>query len=126
MPPPPKQKRIKYGPNRRRDMEQEQADQEEKEGYLQYLENTGHYSSRVIEALRNVDESQIDLDLALEVVKYICTRMRDGAILIFMPGWDTISKMHDMLMASPMFCNSRNYRIIPLHSMMPTTNQQTV
>ena len=31
---------------------------------------------------------------------------QDGAILIFLPGWDDISTLHDMLQANPVFRSS--------------------
>uniref|UniRef100_A0A7N8XRU9 ATP-dependent DNA/RNA helicase DHX36 n=1 Tax=Mastacembelus armatus TaxID=205130 RepID=A0A7N8XRU9_9TELE len=49
----------------------------------------------------------------------------DGAILVFLPGWDNISSLNDLLMAQPMFRSDR-FVIIPLHSLMPTVNQTQV
>ena len=45
---------------------------------------------------------------------------------VFLPGWDTISKLNDMLNSDPMFRSQQKYLIIPLHSMMPTAFQQQV
>ena len=72
-----------------------------------------------------MDEKDIDLQLVLALVRHICSSMGEGAIWIFLPGWDTISKMNDMFQANPVF-RSSNYLIIPLHSMMPTAFQQQV
>ena len=105
--------------------EQQQADQMELEKHLITLEEEKQYPSFVLDALRNFDYNEINLQLILFLVKYICHSMDDGAILIFLPGWDTISKMNDMFLADPVF-RSRNYIIIPLHSMMPTAFQQKV
>lgn len=52
--------------------------------------------------------------------------MPQGAILVFLPGWDTISKLHGMLTNDVMFRNSSRFVIIPLHSLMPTTSQKQV
>ena len=79
----------------------------------------------MIESLRNYDEKEINLDIVLALIRYICTSLGDGAILVFLPGWDTISKLNDMLKSNPVFRSSR-YLIIPLHSMMPTAFQQQV
>uniref|UniRef100_A0A8C0IBN8 ATP-dependent DNA/RNA helicase DHX36 n=1 Tax=Bubo bubo TaxID=30461 RepID=A0A8C0IBN8_BUBBB len=49
----------------------------------------------------------------------------DGAILVFLPGWDNISTLHDLLMSQVMFKSDR-FIIIPLHSLMPTVNQTQV
>uniref|UniRef100_A0A3Q3LYH6 ATP-dependent DNA/RNA helicase DHX36 n=1 Tax=Mastacembelus armatus TaxID=205130 RepID=A0A3Q3LYH6_9TELE len=51
--------------------------------------------------------------------------LQDGAILVFLPGWDNISSLNDLLMAQPMFRSDR-FVIIPLHSLMPTVNQTQV
>uniref|UniRef100_A0A671V4Q1 ATP-dependent DNA/RNA helicase DHX36 n=1 Tax=Sparus aurata TaxID=8175 RepID=A0A671V4Q1_SPAAU len=48
-----------------------------------------------------------------------------GAILVFLPGWDNISTLNDLLMAQQMFRSDR-FVIIPLHSLMPTVNQTQV
>uniref|UniRef100_A0A4W6C4D2 ATP-dependent DNA/RNA helicase DHX36 n=1 Tax=Lates calcarifer TaxID=8187 RepID=A0A4W6C4D2_LATCA len=52
-------------------------------------------------------------------------RNHEGAILVFLPGWDNISSLNDLLMAQPMFRSDR-FVIIPLHSLMPTVNQTQV
>ncbi|XP_072113031.1 ATP-dependent DNA/RNA helicase DHX36 [Mobula birostris] len=49
----------------------------------------------------------------------------DGAILVFLPGWDNISTLNDLLTAQPMFKSDR-FVIIPLHSLMPSVNQTEV
>ena len=52
---------------------------------------------------------------------YMCFTLQ-----VFLPGWDTISKLNDMLNSDPMFRSQQKYLIIPLHSMMPTAFQQQV
>ena len=100
-------------------------EQREKEEYFNSLESKRVYPPRVVESLRRIDEKDIDLKLVMTLIRHICCNHSDGAILVFLPGWDTISKLHDMLMASPVF-RGRDYLIIPLHSMMPTAVQQKV
>lgn len=97
----------------------------EKEEYFKGLEDSRTLPYSVLQSLREFNEKDIDLDLILNLVRYISTSMGDGAILIFLPGWDTITKLNDMMMANPVFRGS-NYLIIPLHSMMPTAFQQKV
>ncbi|GAA6081421.1 ATP-dependent DNA/RNA helicase DHX36 isoform X1, partial [Tachysurus ichikawai] len=53
----------------------------------------------------------------------VCSK--DGAILVFLPGWDNISSLNDLLLADQMF-KSDQFVIIPLHSLMPTVNQTQV
>lgn len=106
-------------------MEKRQTEEQERAEYISSLEAKRLYPPHVVEALRNIDADQIQLELILELVKVICRGQDPGAILVFLPGWDTISKLHDMLKADPVF-RSRNYLIIPLHSLMPTSFQQSV
>ena len=127
LPPPAKLRKTNYGGfNKREQARKDQEEAEAKEKYILELEARRMYSGRVIDSLRNHDETQIDLELIMEVIKHICSSMGEGAILIFLPGWDTISKLHDMLKASPVYRSSRNYLVIPLHSLMPTSTQQSV
>ena len=115
---------TRYGEGRSEYMK-EQEEEQEREQYLYTLETNQTYPLRVIDSLRNFNEKTIDLNLIFELMKYICSNLGEGAILVFLPGWDTISKLNDLLMASPVFRGS-SYLIIPLHSMMPTSNQQRV
>ena len=105
--------------------EEEQEEARAKEAYLTSLEASKTYPSHVIEALRCYDEKNINIELVKALLRYICT-MGDGAILVFLPGWDTISKLNDMLKSDPVFRSPQKYLIIPLHSMMPTAFQQQV
>lgn len=106
-------------------LEKKQKEEQDLAEYITSLEVKRKYPPHVIEALRNLDHDQIGLELLLELIKVICREQEPGAILVFLPGWDTISKLHDMLRADPVFRSSQ-YLIIPLHSLMPTSFQQSV
>ena len=128
--PPPNSRRsqppwVRHIKSRREAWQQKQKEEEELTEYLSSLEAKRKYPSYVIEALRNMDHDMINMDLMLELIKVICRTHGPGAILVFLPGWDTISKLHDMLRADPVF-RSSSYLIIPLHSLMPTSLQQSV
>ncbi|XP_041420858.1 ATP-dependent DNA/RNA helicase DHX36 isoform X2 [Xenopus laevis] len=83
------------------------------------------YSQSTIEALETADDEKVDLDLIVELIRFIVLKGEDGAILVFLPGWDNISTLHDLLMSQVMF-KSDKFIIIPLHSLMPTVNQKEV
>ncbi|KAJ0022011.1 hypothetical protein NQD34_009501 [Periophthalmus magnuspinnatus] len=86
----------------------------------------GRYSDSTIEALEKLDnDDKIDLELILALIRHIVNKDEEGAILVFLPGWDNISTLHDLLMAQQMF-RSNCFIIIPLHSLMPTVNQTQV
>lgn len=127
-PAPPKQRSrphwARYGEGKKEFLKA-QEEQEEREKYFASLEAQRTVPASVIESLRWFDEKELDLNLVMELIKYICSSMGEGAILVFLPGWDTITKLNDMLTASPVY-RGRGYLIIPLHSMMPTAFQQKV
>uniref|UniRef100_A0A803SWZ9 RNA helicase n=1 Tax=Anolis carolinensis TaxID=28377 RepID=A0A803SWZ9_ANOCA len=83
------------------------------------------YSESTIDALEMMDDDKIDLNLVAALIKYIALEEEEGAILVFLPGWDNISTLHDLLMSQIMFKSDR-FIIIPLHSLMPTVNQTQV
>jgi ATP-dependent RNA helicase DHX36 len=86
---------------------------------------TGKYPQSVIDRMSKLDMNDLNHDLAVSVVRHICLNKQEGAILVFLPGWDSISKVHDMMKSNPLF-QSNGYLIIPLHSMMPSAYQQSV
>ncbi len=75
---------------------EEAEKQSEIDRYITGLEVARTYPSSVIETLRRMDLEDFDLVLVVQLLKHICTRMEDGAVLIFLPGWDTISKLRDI------------------------------
>ncbi|XP_026171488.1 ATP-dependent DNA/RNA helicase DHX36 [Mastacembelus armatus] len=107
--------------------EKEEKETEYKESwpcYARTLQN--RYSSNTIATLEMLDnDEKIDLKLIMALIHHIVQNEKDGAILVFLPGWDNISSLNDLLMAQPMFRSDR-FVIIPLHSLMPTVNQTQV
>ncbi|XP_064459856.1 ATP-dependent DNA/RNA helicase DHX36-like isoform X2 [Ornithodoros turicata] len=79
----------------------------------------GRYSSRTVDVLKEWNEDDLDLELASVLVRHICNTKPDGAILVFLPGWEAISELNKMLAGLRAL-------VIPLHSMMPTVNQREV
>jgi len=98
-----------------------------------------HYQSNT-----NMDE--VDLGLIEEVLLYICGEKihnagkndckrihlavsaveKDAdAILVFLPGWDEIMRLRDILEASSTFGSSK-YLVLPLHSMISPGEQKKV
>lgn len=94
--------------------------------YIEYIEETGQYSPSIIKQLLNVESENINLDLVQLLIEHICdTDTKNGAILVFLPGYDRISNLHQKLANSSKFSTDRCL-LIPLHSLMPTTNQREV
>ncbi|XP_060623658.1 ATP-dependent DNA/RNA helicase DHX36 isoform X2 [Anolis sagrei] len=103
--------------------EKEEIYQERWPDYLRQIR--GRYSESTIDALEMMDDDKIDLNLVAALIKYIALEEEEGAILVFLPGWDNISTLNDLLMSQIMFKSDR-FIIIPLHSLMPTVNQTQV
>uniref|UniRef100_A0A8C3T5I7 ATP-dependent DNA/RNA helicase DHX36 n=1 Tax=Chelydra serpentina TaxID=8475 RepID=A0A8C3T5I7_CHESE len=106
--------------------EKEEREEIYRERWPDYLRQLrGRYSASTIDALEMMDDDKIDLDLIAALIRHIVLEEEDGAILVFLPGWDNISTLHDLLMSQVMFKSDR-FIIIPLHSLMPTVNQTQV
>ncbi|XP_008298318.1 ATP-dependent DNA/RNA helicase DHX36 [Stegastes partitus] len=107
--------------------EKEEKEAEYKESWPCYARTLkGRYSDNTIEALETLDsDEKIDLELILALIRHIVLNEEEGAILVFLPGWDNISTLNDLLTAQQMFRSDR-FVIIPLHSLMPTVNQTQV
>lgn len=84
----------------------------------------GKYSNRTLDTLAEWNELRIDLDLVHALIEHICATKPEGAILVFLPGWEQISEMNKRLKGDPSLRGS--CLVIPLHSMMPTVNQRQV
>ena len=74
------------------------------------------------------DDTLIDHDLIVSLLTYIFESeyCKDGSVLVFLPGWEDISKMHRLLTNHPHFGNTRQYKIIQLHSGIPRKTQVMV
>lgn len=73
------------------------------------------------------DDEQIDTFLLLEVLHYINKVSHgDGAVLVFLPGWQEISEVAMLLEATSPFHNGSKFLILPLHSGIPSSSQRRV
>ncbi|XP_073281505.1 DExH-box ATP-dependent RNA helicase DExH6 [Primulina huaijiensis] len=76
--------------------------------------------------MANVDPELIDFVLIEKLLRRICDDSKDGAILIFLPGWDDINRTRERLLASHFFKDSSKFVIISLHSLVPAVEQRKV
>ncbi|XP_006868024.1 PREDICTED: probable ATP-dependent RNA helicase DHX36 isoform X3 [Chrysochloris asiatica] len=109
--------------NRQEKEEKEAVYKERWPDYVRELRR--RYSASTVDVLEMMDDDKVDLNLIAALIRYIVLEEEDGAILVFLPGWDNISSLHDLLMSQVMF-KSDKFLIIPLHSLMPTVNQTQV
>ncbi|KAK6919770.1 Helicase-associated domain [Dillenia turbinata] len=75
-------------------------------------------------ASRNPED--IDVILIVTLLRKICVDSKDGAILVFLPGWEDINKIRERLTTDTFFNNSSRFLILPLHSMVPSEEQKKV
>ncbi|XP_016086818.1 ATP-dependent DNA/RNA helicase DHX36 [Sinocyclocheilus grahami] len=99
------------------------------------------YSDSTTDALEMMDDDdKINLQLIVALIRHIV--MKEDALsqkassalvvilqvtlwVLFLPGWDNISTLNDLLTADQIFKSDR-FIIIPLHSLMPTVSQTQV
>lgn len=93
------------------------------------VENISLSTVRLSQYQLRVDPDEVDLELVCQVVMYICRKNplqgkdADGAILVFLPGWDEILRLNDLLSSF----NDRSpftLSILPLHSMVSPDEQR--
>ncbi|XP_076906180.1 DExH-box ATP-dependent RNA helicase DExH6-like [Bidens hawaiensis] len=76
--------------------------------------------------LQDADPELIDVILIEQLLRKICTESEDGAVLVFLPGWDDINKARDKLTSSSFFKDQSKFSILALHSMVPSAEQKKV
>ncbi|XP_020549589.1 DExH-box ATP-dependent RNA helicase DExH1 isoform X2 [Sesamum indicum] len=84
------------------------------------------YSTSTRRSLEAWSGSQLDLGLVESTVEYICRHEGSGAILVFLTGWDDISKLHDKLKVNNFLGDTNKFLVLPLHGSMPTINQREI
>ncbi|KAL6286987.1 hypothetical protein ACE6H2_011377 [Prunus campanulata] len=90
------------------------------------LSNTMKEQLLVDRYLQYFNPEHVDFVLIEQLLRKICSDSNDGAILVFLPGWDDIKKTHERLLMNPYFRNGSKVLIISLHSMVPSANQKKV
>ncbi|KAE8747229.1 hypothetical protein FOCC_FOCC006021 [Frankliniella occidentalis] len=116
---------FKYPPSKKRQRNESKEFVEIIGPFMRSLERNRKYSRSTVEALQNPFSEEINYDLMSRLITDICKNKPDGAILVFLPGWEHISKLNTALTSLDYFKSSR-FKIIPLHSLMPTTVQRSV
>ena len=69
----------------------------------------------------------IVLSLQVEsTIEYISRHEAPGAILVFLTGWDDISKLLDKVKGNRFLGDPSKFMVLPLHGSMPTINQREI
>uniref|UniRef100_A0AAX7VGM5 RNA helicase n=1 Tax=Astatotilapia calliptera TaxID=8154 RepID=A0AAX7VGM5_ASTCA len=72
------------------------------------------------------DDQWVDLELIMNLLHNICSNTSDGAILIFLPGYDEIVELRDRILHDDKRFSgqSERYHVFTLHSDMQTQDQK--
>lgn len=95
--------------------------------FLYHLKQRG-YSYQTINTLQKLDVQQLDLELATQLIRLICTRNPRGAILVFLPGLQMIQELQKQLQSDSeiLSCTHHGDWVLPLHSSLSSNEQAAV
>ncbi len=96
------------------------------EPYVRDLQASGKYSRQTLESLASSESEETNHELIATLIHKIHSNEGDGAILVFLPGWEDISKVNKLLTEDQRYALRSNVRIYPLHSLMPTASQKEI
>lgn len=83
------------------------------------------YSPMTKTSMAAMSESEVSFELIEALLTYIKGLNMDGAVLVFLPGWNLIFALMKYLQSNPKFGGS-DYSILPLHSQLPREDQRKV
>ncbi|XP_069576764.1 3'-5' RNA helicase YTHDC2-like [Brachyistius frenatus] len=72
------------------------------------------------------DDQWVDLDLIMDLLHNICSTSSEGAVLVFLPGYDEIVALRDRVLFDDkrFSSNSDRFQVFTLHSDMQTLDQK--
>lgn len=85
-----------------------------------------NYSPITRQSLEAWSGAELDLGLVESTIEFICRHEGDGAILVFLTGWDDISKLLDKIKVNSFLRDPNKFLVLPLHGSMPTVNQREI
>ena len=87
------------------------------------LEVSDEYNPQTRDTVASLDEAVINYDLMDQLLGYIKTLQMEGSVLVFLPGWNTISGLMKHFKQSPVYGNTSKFLVLPLHSQIPREEQ---
>lgn len=83
---------------------------------------------KLYQETQSENDESVDFDLILSLLKFIFRSEfgSEGSVLIFLPGWDDISKLQRLLQSTVEFNDARKFLILQLHSGIPRKEQNLV
>nr|CDP97532.1 BMA-RHA-1, isoform g [Brugia malayi] len=77
-------------------------------------------------AMNQLSEKEISFELIEALLNDIVNKGEEGAVLIFLPGWNVIQLLLNFLKSHPVFSNESLFVILPLHSQLTGQEQRRV
>ncbi|CAH2984998.1 unnamed protein product [Chilo suppressalis] len=84
------------------------------------------YSPETMNSLQQLSEKDLSFELIEAILIYISKLKNDGAVLVFLPGWNLIFALMKHLTQNRVFGDQSQYVILPLHSQIPREDQKKV
>ncbi|XP_022130411.2 dosage compensation regulator isoform X2 [Pieris rapae] len=112
--------------NEEDDDDEEAALGEEEEDLNKNCQLDNSYSPRTVEVMSKLSEKDLSFELIEAILLYIQSLGQDGAILVFLPGWNLIFALMKHLNQHRVFGNQNQFLILPLHSQIPREDQKKV
>ncbi|KAI5068622.1 hypothetical protein GOP47_0016967 [Adiantum capillus-veneris] len=84
------------------------------------------YSGETQLSLSQWNPECFGFNLIEAVLCYICKSEREGAILVFMTGWEDINALKDCLMRNPLLGNPSKVKLLPCHGSMASADQKLI
>ncbi|XP_058060569.1 3'-5' RNA helicase YTHDC2-like [Anopheles bellator] len=91
----------------------------------QQIALTPHTAKQLLDAYHtSFGDERIDHNLIIDVIQFICTTQPDGGILVFLPGFEDIQDIYELL--NTRLAPYQRLKVFMLHSKMQTTDQHAV
>nr|XP_043640273.1 DExH-box ATP-dependent RNA helicase DExH3 [Erigeron canadensis] len=84
------------------------------------------YSLKARDSLSCWTPDSIGFNLIEAVLCHICRKEREGAVLVFMTGWDDISCLKTQLKAHPLLGDPNRVQLLTCHGSMATSEQKLI
>ncbi|KAM3960635.1 LOW QUALITY PROTEIN: dosage compensation regulator mle [Aphomia sociella] len=129
-PPPDTRKRKSSGKKANKDDDDDDDDDvaadEQDEDLNKNCQLSSEYSPETVRSMSQLSEKDLSFELIETILLYINSLEGDGAVLVFLPGWNLIFALMKHLSQHRVFGDTSRYVILPLHSQIPREDQKKV
>lgn len=128
IPPPNTRKRKSTGrrANANEDDDDDDGDDESEEDLNKAIRLNANYSPQTQATIAHLSEKDLSFELIEAILLHIVNLNQEGAVLVFLPGWNLIFALMKHLSMHQVFGNTSKFVILPLHSQIPREDQKKV